>query len=269
MDSLRATSHPDITAEDWAALKGLFERALELSEVQRSQLLSSCPPALRSSLQELLSIHAQQGPDSTRPLLSQARILEYFQAGVRTFGPSDIACGRFRIERFIGEGGMGEVYAASDLELGGTIAIKTLRPCISADSRMLGYFRQEIQLARKVTHPNVCRTYDIFQHQVGDGRSTLVLSMEYLQGRTLLDRIRQDGPLQPAVARPIIEQVAEALAAAHKADVVHRDLKSSNIMLVLQPDGNMRAVVTDFGLSSESKLLPTHRSSRSTHPQTS
>jgi serine/threonine protein kinase len=251
MDSLRTTTRPGITADNWADLKSLFERALELSDADRSALTATCSPLLRSNLEELLRLHAEQVSVSTHPLLSRTRILEYFQAGVRTFRLSEVVCGRFRIERFIGEGGMGEVYEASDLELGGTVAVKTLRPSISRDSQMLAYFRQEILLARKVTHPNVCRTFDIFQHQVGDGKNVLVLSMEYLGGRTLLDLIHQDGRLESKVAWPIIEQIALGLTAAHKSGVVHRDLKSSNIILVPQADATTRAVITDFGLAHD------------------
>ncbi len=251
MDSFGAVSRPGLTPENWAELKLLFERALELGEGNHSEVLTACPSSLRASLDELLRLHREQASLPTRPLLSQSRILEYFQAGVQTFGCSDLVCGRFRVERLLGEGGMGEVYAASDLELGETVAIKTLRPHICGDPRMVAYFRQEIHLARRVTHPNVCRTYDIFQHQVDGDKNILVLSMEYLEGRTLLDCVRQDGAFKSRDAWPIIEQIGQALTSAHNSGVVHRDLKSSNIILVREAGGRTRAVVTDFGLAHD------------------
>ena len=81
------------------------------------------------------------------------------------FQSSDVLCDRFRVVRFIARGGMGEVYEAEDLELGERVAIKTIRPEIAADERVNQRFRREVQLARKITHPNICRIFDLFQHQ--------------------------------------------------------------------------------------------------------
>ena len=173
-----------------------------------------------------------------------------------SFSVGELAAGRFRILRFIAQGGMGEVYEAEDLELGERIALKTIRPDIAASEGMLGRFRQEVQLSRKVTHPNVCRIFDVFRHQrpsphpsLGPGPSVAFLTMELLGGETLADRLRRGGRLSVEEALPIVEQMAAALDAAHRVGVVHRDFKSGNVGLDRVADGSLRVVVTDFGLA--------------------
>ncbi|HET9767866.1 MAG TPA: serine/threonine-protein kinase, partial [Thermoanaerobaculia bacterium] len=172
--------------------------------------------------------------------------------------PGELLAGRYRIVRELGRGGMGEVYAADDVELNERVAVKILRPEIAAEPEMLERFRREIQLARKVTHPNVCRIFDLFHHREPDGRDLLFLTMELLAGETLRDRLERDGPLAAQDAAPLLEQMAAALVAAHQAGIVHRDLKSANVLLVPQEDGSTRVVVTDFGLartaSAEARL---------------
>ena len=162
------------------------------------------------------------------------------------FEPGQLLANRFRIVRFIAFGGMGEVYEAEDTELSGRVALKTIRREIGEDAGMLDRFRREVHLARQVTHPNVCRIYDVFR----DGDTTF-LAMELLAGETLTERIRREKRLSPADALPIVAQAAAGLSAAHRAGVVHRDFKSANVMLV--PDANesagTRVVVTDFGLA--------------------
>ncbi|HEX7180920.1 MAG TPA: serine/threonine-protein kinase, partial [Thermoanaerobaculia bacterium] len=160
-----------------------------------------------------------------------------------------ILAGRYRIAAFLGAGAVGEVYEAEDLELGSRVAVKILRPGIAGDDRAFRRFKQEIQLARRVTHPNVCRTYDLVYHrEPAGGPSRVFLTMELLRGETLADRLARRGRMEPAEALPVVRQIAEALSAAHAAGVVHRDLKTSNVFLVDHPAG-MRAVVTDFGLA--------------------
>ncbi len=185
-----------------------------------------------------------------------------------TFLPNAWVAGRFRIRRWIDDGGMGEVFEAEDTELDERVALKVLRPEITAEEGALKRFRREVHLARQVTHPNVCRTFDIFHHPAETAdRSTdppaasksppvAFVSMELLEGETLSRRIRRRGRLSPKQALPIIRQLAAALDAAHGAGVVHRDFKSGNVMLVprsgsgrMSPAGAERAVVTDFGLA--------------------
>ena len=161
--------------------------------------------------------------------------------------PGALLAGRYRVRRTLGGGGMGDVWEAEDVELGAVVALKTLRA--ARDERSLERFRREILLARRVTHPNVCRIFDLGWHEAAAGRVAF-LTMELLPGETLEERVRRDGPLPVEAARRLLEDVARGLDAAHEAGVVHRDLKSANVMLVPAPDGSERAVVTDFGLAT-------------------
>jgi eukaryotic-like serine/threonine-protein kinase len=178
-----------------------------------------------------------------------------------TFIPGELVAGRFRILRFLGQGGMAQVFEAEDLELGQDVAIKVVRPELAASRDARELLRREVLLARRVTHPNVCRIFDVFQHAApapvaaeGNGAavpSTLVLVMELLRGETLAQRLARGGPLRPAEALPIIRQLAEALHAAHRSQVTHGDFKSGNV--ILEPSvAGPRAVVTDFGLAQHS-----------------
>jgi tetratricopeptide (TPR) repeat protein len=163
----------------------------------------------------------------------------------------EVLAGRFRIVRFIGRGGMGDVYEAEDLELGERVALKTVRSEVVHLGDSAERFRREIQLARRVTHPNVCRIFDLCRHRPegGDASSELTFfSMELLQGETLEHHLRASGKMLPADALPIVRQVAEGLSAAHRVGVVHRDLKPANIILV-RNGADLRAVITDFGLA--------------------
>ncbi len=168
------------------------------------------------------------------------------------FFPGENIAGRFRVVRFIGRGGMGEVYEVEDLELRVHVAIKTVRPDIASDSKAIDRFKREINLARKVTHANVCRTFDLFHHQslIPGVPDLHFLSMELLDGETLAARLRRQGRMTAAEALPIILQLAHGLDAAHRATIIHRDFKSQNVILVPhEGDEGVRAVITDFGLA--------------------
>ena len=151
------------------------------------------------------------------------------------------------MRRFLARGGMGEVYEVEDLELHGRLALKTILPR-KGTSGDVDRFKREIQLARMVTHPNVCRIYDFGQHRLTDAEPVVFLTMELLRGETMAQQLRRRGPMRPSECGPLVRQMASALEAAHRAGVVHRDLKSENIFLV--PDGaGTRLVVTDFGIA--------------------
>ncbi|HEV7786257.1 MAG TPA: serine/threonine-protein kinase, partial [Thermoanaerobaculia bacterium] len=167
------------------------------------------------------------------------------------FTAGELLAGRYRLVRFIARGGMGEVYEAEDLELKERVALKTVRWDVALDTLAVERFKREIQLARKVTHLNVCRIFDVSHHrEEGAAEPTIFLTMELLPGETLSQRLRRTGPMLPGEALLIASQIAEALNAAHRVGVVHRDLKPGNVVLVEGRGGaGTRAVVTDFGLA--------------------
>ena len=156
--------------------------------------------------------------------------------------------GRYRVVRFLAQGGMGEVYEAEDLELHEPVALKIVRPEIARDERMLERFNHEIRLARRVTHSNVCRIFDVFHHETDAGDDVTFLTMELLRGETLSARLRRTGRMDPAQALPLVRQMGGALGAAHEVGVAHLDFKSQNVMLVPAERG-LRAIVMDFGLA--------------------
>jgi eukaryotic-like serine/threonine-protein kinase len=167
------------------------------------------------------------------------------------FAPGDVVAARYKIERLIGSGGTGEVYEALDTALGVSVALKALKPSVAGSAVQLERFRREIQTARKVTHPNVCRIFDIGIQNGSAGLNRFFLTMELLIGPSLADRLEQGDRYVPEEALPIAAQIADGLDAAHAAGVIHRDLKPANIMLLPPPTGRFaqRAVITDFGIA--------------------
>jgi serine/threonine-protein kinase len=157
------------------------------------------------------------------------------------FSPGAIVAGRYRIVSQLGRGGMGVVYRAEDLTLGQTVALKFLNPAMATNPAWLVRFRNEVRLAREVTHPSVCRMYDI-----GEADGENFLTMEYVDGEDLSSLLRRIGRLPRDKAVDIARQVCIGLAAANGAGVLHRDLKPANIML----DGWGQVRITDFGLAA-------------------
>lgn len=148
---------------------------------------------------------------------------------------------RYDIQSIIGEGGMGIVYKAHDRELDDIVAIKTLRSeALSADPTLLDRFKQEIRLARRITHPNILRTHDL-----GESNGLRYLSMEFVKGITLKGLVEQDQLIPTPVALRIAKQICAGLAAAHEVGVIHRDIKPQNI--IIEPTGGLK--VMDFGIA--------------------
>ena len=156
------------------------------------------------------------------------------------FLPGRLVASRYRIIALLGKGGMGEVYRADDLTLGQAVALKFLPDEAARDESLLERFRNEVRIARRVSHPNVCRVYD-----VGDVDGQTFFTMEYVDGEDLASLLRRIGRLPQDKALEIGRQLCAGLAAAHAKGVLHRDLKPANIML----DGRGQVVITDFGLA--------------------
>lgn len=156
------------------------------------------------------------------------------------FAPGTIFAARYRIIGLLGKGGMGEVYRADDLTLDQAVALKFLPESVAADLERLERFLNEVRVARQVSHPNVCRLYDI-----GQVEGQHFISMEYIDGEDLASLLRRIGRLPNDKALEIARQMCAGLAAAHEKGVLHRDFKPANIMI----DGQGKVRIADFGLA--------------------
>jgi serine/threonine protein kinase len=182
---------------------------------------------------------ASRPPSSSRSSSRTQSAAEFLITEGR-FLPGRLVAGRYRIIALLGKGGMGEVYRADDLTLGQTVAMKFLPDEAASNEGLLDRFRNEVRIARRVSHPNVCRVYD-----VGDVEGQTFFTMEYVDGEDLSSLLRRIGRLPGDKAVEIGRQLCAGLAAAHAKGVLHRDLKPANIML----DGRGQVVITDFGLA--------------------
>jgi len=226
-----------VDASLWKHIGELFDAARQLDGESRVEFLKeqcSDDEALLEQVLSLLDADRRRGPLDSAPTVSALTVPQ-------------IIAGRFRIIRYIAEGGMGTVYEAEDLRLNDRVALKTIRADIASDPKVVERFKREILLAKKVTHPNVCRIHDLGVDRTEAGLEFLFLTMQFLSGETLAARLKR-GPMPQTEALPLIEDMTDALSAAHQAEVIHRDFKSGNVMLV---NGTNRtcAVVTDFGLA--------------------
>ncbi len=198
-------------------------------------------PAPRTDSETRDHVSASSEPDSLAELGRRITVASTSaRSGTYRFQSGQMLADRYRIVAALGHGGMGEVYRADDLSLGVPVALKFLPESVSADEERLARFRKEIAAARQVSHPNVCRVYDIAE---ADGQ--VFLSMEFITGDTLAAALRRHKRLPAALAIELGRQIALGLDAVHEEGFVHRDLKPANVML----DGRGRAKITDFGLA--------------------
>ncbi len=164
---------------------------------------------------------------------------------------------RFTILRFIARGGMGAVYEAEDTVLRTRVAVKTILPEFAADPTAMERFRREVLLARRVTHLNICRMFELYEAVDARGERLSYLTMELLHGETLAQRLTRTGPMASYELFVLLRQMADGLEAMHVQDVIHRDFKPANVFLMQrtphtpghQANASMRAVITDFGIA--------------------
>src|SRR5882757_8017521 len=196
--------------------------------------IAPAPPAIRRTPSSHTPARAPRTLSSSNPLTSSDPI------GGGRFTPGQIIAQRYRVVALAGRGGMGEVYRAEDLTLGQVVALKFLPETLSQDAAALARFHAEVRTARQVSHPNVCRMFDI-----GEADGVLFLTMEYVDGEDLASVVRRIGRLSPDKATEFARQICAGLAAAHERGVIHRDLKPANVML----DAAGKIRLTDFGLA--------------------
>jgi TolB-like protein/Flp pilus assembly protein TadD len=242
-----ALLRPCLSPEQWDAMKDLFLRTIESAPDERAAALeraSQRDPAVAAEVRRMLSRHEDAIAFFERMQISIG------VSGLQEaeFGPEDVLGGRFRVVRFVASGGMGQVYEAQDLQLGGRVAVKVLRRDIAEWPGAIERFHEEIRLARTITAPQVCRVFDISSHpRKGSLPAVVFFTMEFLEGETLARKLLRDGPLSPGEARRILGQLSIGLQCAHATGILHCDFKPGNIMLCGE-----RVVITDFGLARRS-----------------
>jgi serine/threonine protein kinase/tetratricopeptide (TPR) repeat protein len=177
-------------------------------------------------------------------IVSPKSSTETLQAPLRELATGSTFAGRYQVIEELGKGGMGRVYKVLDAEVKEKVALKILKPEIAADEETIERFRNELRFARKISHKNVCRMYDLSREQ-----GTQFITMEYVEGENLKNLMRRMGQFSIGKAVSVARQVGEGLAEAHKLGVIHRDLKPQNIMI--DNDGNVR--IMDFGIARSLK----------------
>jgi len=243
---------PTISPEKWERIRDIYARVLDTPEPERARLahqLCQGDPQIESVMDEMLSAHGKAGSFLLQPA---AEALDYVsrEPSGHELSAGIVLASRFHILGHLNSGGMGSVYEAWDSELQEIRALKTIRPEIASDLSVIERFKREVKQAQHITHPNICRVFDLSYHDFEPGDRIWFLTMQLLKGTTLLEHIREHGPFSAKQAMPLVEQMVSGLSAAHQHGIVHRDFKSSNVMLVPEGEGSFNAVITDFGLAS-------------------
>jgi serine/threonine protein kinase len=214
------------------------------SERDEAVACSKCGATLQTKATNGLPVGEETVAMPTRPpsgSTSSPRLSTTSSVDEGRFIPGTLVAGRYRIIGLLGRGGMGEVYRATDLALAQSVALKILPEEAAANEQLLERFHNEVRIARQVSHPNVCRVYDI-----GEADGLPFISMEYVDGEDLASLTHRIGRLPAAKSIEIARKICAGLAAAHERGVIHRDLKPQNIML----DKRGQIVIMDFGLAA-------------------
>jgi len=226
-DSSAATPKPALGSE------GLTDPGFQFADVTSPG--TALPTTPKSDPSDAPTMAGNRGPSSgspSHPIFSAI--------GATIFHEGDILGGRYEIQKLLGMGGMGAVYKARDMEVERVVGLKVIRPDLAGDPAILARFKQELVLARQVTHKNIIRIYDLNE---ADG--VKFITMEFIEGEDLRSILLREGKLPPQQAAGIMVQVCSGLLAAHSEGVIHRDLKPSNVMC----DQVGRVVIMDFGLA--------------------
>ena len=244
----------------WRIVKEITADAMEREASEREAFVTAMPGLDPEIVRDVLLL-LREAPEVSDEFLAPAlvRAGDLVEAGNSArFAPGQLLAARFEVRRYIGRGGMGEVYEVWDRQLKCSLALKTIRPAVALNPSVLERFEQEVREARRITHPNVCRIHDLSCHREDDGLGNFgvvwFLTMELLAGETLAERLRGGKKCTESEALPIVRDIVFGLAAAHEIGIVHRDLKPGNIMLASGEGGGERAVIVDFGLARNSLL---------------
>src|SRR5690349_90628 len=232
-----------MTPERWQQVKEIFNAAIARGPQERSSFISqacSGDEQLRSEVESLIASHEQSGDFIDQPAFELAAPL---LTGERAELTPGYTIDSYEVISFISRGGMGEVYLAEDKRLGRKVALKLLPATFTSDDDRLRRFEQEARAASALNHPNIITIYEI-----REAAGSHVIVAEFVEGETLRHRLSR-APLALSETLNISMQIADALAAAHKAGIIHRDIKPENIML--RPDGYVK--VLDFGLAKLSE----------------
>jgi serine/threonine-protein kinase len=231
-----------MTPDQHAHAKKIFLEVCSAQLSEQEELLDQlCGDdlVLKAEVARLLAYHIEDTiTDENRPTMPAT---DHAVAESTTYQSGQLIADRYRIVTQIGRGAMGEVYRAEDLKLNQTVALKFLRTPAIGGGTWLARLHQEVRLAREVTHPHVCRVFDI-----GEAAGDHFISMEFVDGENLAVLLQRIGRLPQDKGIDIARQICSGLAAAHAKGVLHRDLKTANIML----DGRGQIRVTDFGLAA-------------------
>src|SRR5262245_11579064 len=239
------TQGGSITPERFARVRAIFEEALARPAADRRGYVDGASGGDRELQLEVLAMLSAEDKGGElwdrRPVTPPSSAPEEgrFPAGT-------VLAGRYRVMGLLGHGGMGEVYKAFDLSLNQTVALKFLAPAHISEAALIR-FRNEVRVARQVSHPNVCRVYDL-----GMAEGLHFLSMEYIDGEDLASLLRRIGRLPQDTAIEFTRRSCAGLGAAHERGVLHRYLKPSNIMI----DGRGQVRITDFGLAALAAEIP-------------
>jgi len=228
-----------LSPEKWQEAKEIFYAALRRTPAEREQFLNeSCrgDDDLRREVQSLLSASESAGSFMQNPAVNE--IAEALAAKKERI-PLNQSLGHYRILNLLGQGGMGEVYLAEDTRLERKVAFKVLPSAFAQDAGRMRRFVQEAKAASALNHPNILTIYE-----TGEFENTKYIVSEYVEGETLSERLHRE-PLNLKVALDIAIQITSALQAAHRASIVHRDIKPDNVMI--RPDGVVKLL--DFGIA--------------------